>query len=257
MIVTNLDLLPCRAILGGLSEGDQTSFVSGNAFVLIFEEIFKKLLSFILESSFTWVRDACSLLTAGSINFQLDFKRSNDIFEMVKFSLEILDGSIFCLKELGEESGLVSSILAAIFVIDWDYRMGTLIDDASDNETMKETKARLDLGESVHAFRCKISNQFWKIQSVDTRKRLGSILVKCIRSAIFNENRLTAEKSTSLCCLWTLEVFSCVCQDRLEEQDLLCQLLCKGDSWPSWIIPDFSRTEQLAVGEVIIAIHVL
>lgn len=259
MIITNLDLIlfpVCSAILGGLSEGDQTPFVSRNALVLIFEEIFKKLLSFILESSFNWVRDACSLLTAGPINSEIEFKRSVNIFEMVEFSLEILDGSFYCLKELGDESGLVSSILAAIFVIDWDYGMGISIKDASDNEKQKETKARLDFGESVHDFRCKISNQFWKSLSVDTRKRIGSLLVKCIRSAIFNENKLNTEKSTSLCCLWMLEVFSCVCQGWHEEQDLLDQLLCKGDSWPSWIIPDFSRTEQLALGEVSAATHV-
>ncbi|XP_048324435.2 E3 ubiquitin-protein ligase listerin [Ziziphus jujuba] len=239
-----------HSILGGSTEGDQTSFVSRDAIVLIFQEILKNLFSFIMESSFTWVRNACSLLTAGSINFELEFTRSVNLSEMVEFSLEILDDSFFSLKELGEESDLVSSILAAIFVIDWDYGMGTLYNDALYGEETIETKARLDFGESVHAFHCKISNQFWKSLSLHNRKRLGSILVKCIRSAIFNENKLNVEKSTALCSLWMLEVFSCVCQDQHEEQDLLDQLLCEGDTWPSWVIPDFSSKDQFAFRDV-------
>lgn len=259
MIITNLDFtlsLVCSSVLGGSTEGYQTSFVSRDALGVIFQEILKNLFSFIMESSFTWVRYACSLLTAGSINFELEFKRSVNMSEMVEFSLEILDGSFFCLKELGEESDLVTSILAAIFVIDWDYGMGTLNNDALDGEKMKETKARLGFGESVHAFRGKISNQFWKSLSLHNRKRLQSILVKCIRSAMFDENKLNTEKIATLCCQWMLEVFSCVCQGRHEEQDLLDQILCTGDTRPSWIIPDFSSIDQLVLREVSTATNV-
>ncbi|PON41842.1 Vacuolar protein sorting-associated protein [Parasponia andersonii] len=234
------------AVLGGATEGDQISFVSTNASILIFEEILKKLLSFILESSFNWVRDACSMLTAWAVNSRLESKSSISRVEMANFALQVLDGSFFCLKSITEDSELVPGILAAVLVIGWEYGLRKSIDNApDDNETNIESKARLEIGESFHVFCCKRSNQFRKSLGINNLERLGSILIQCIRSAIFSEYELNTENVTSLCCLWMLEFFSCFCQDQLEEQNLLDQLLCENDKWPLWIISDFSSSEQL------------
>ncbi|XP_024020214.1 E3 ubiquitin-protein ligase listerin isoform X1 [Morus notabilis] len=235
------------AVLGGSTKGDETSFVSRNASILIFEEILKKLLLFILESSSNWVRHACSMLTAGAVNSLLESKSSVDMAEEAEFALQVLDGSVFCLKALCEESDLVPSILAAVLVLDWEYRMGRSSDDPFDDETTRASKARLDFGESVHVFCCKRSNQFQKCLNIQNLKRLQSILVQCIRSALFTEDKLNTENITSSCCMWVLEVLDYFCQDQSEEQDLLSQLLYKSDMWPLWIVPDFSIAERLGL----------
>ncbi|XP_040991883.1 E3 ubiquitin-protein ligase listerin isoform X1 [Juglans microcarpa x Juglans regia] len=239
-----------RAVLGGSKEGDATPFVSRNTLILIFEEVFRKLLSFILESSLTWVRDAGFLLAAREMNFGMELESSSSMYEMGQFALEVLDGSFFCLKTLDEENGLLQRISAAIFIIDWEFSIRTAIDDAIDEKLNKNIVARLNFGESVHAFHCKRSNQFWKSLSIHSRGRLGSILIQCIRSAIFSEDRLDADNITSLCCLWMLEVLECFCQDQDEEQNLLDQLLSKGDIWPLWIRPDFNTPKGAAVLEI-------
>nr|POE66372.1 e3 ubiquitin-protein ligase listerin [Quercus suber] len=159
------------AVLGGSKEGDETTFVSRNTLILIFEEVFRKLLSFVLESSLTWVRDAGSLLAAGVKNFGMELESSLNVCEMALFALEVLDGSFFCLKTLGEENGLVT-------------------------------------------------------------------------------DRLNADKITSLCCLWMIEVLQCLCQYRDEEQNLMDQLLSKNDTWPLWTSPDFNTSKGIAALDV-------
>lgn len=238
------------AVLGGSKEGDETTFVSRNTLILIFEEVFRKLLSFVLESSLTWVRDAGSLLAAGVKNFGMELESSLNVSEMALFALEVLDGSFFCLKTLGEENGLVTGILAATFITDWEFSIGTAIGDAIDDESRKRIKARLDFGESVHAFHCKISNHFWKSLSINHRMRIGIILTQSIRSAVFNEDRLNADKITSLCCLWMIEVLQRLCQYQDEEQNLMDQLLSKNDTWPLWTSPDFNTSKGIAALDV-------
>ncbi|XP_050367875.1 E3 ubiquitin-protein ligase listerin isoform X2 [Argentina anserina] len=237
------------SVVGGSTKSNQNSLVSRNTLVLIFEEIFKKLLSFILASSFTWVGYAGSLLTpnlltAGPNTIGSKFENSMSMSQMAKFALEVLDGSLYSLKTLGEQSGLTSAILAAIFLIDWEFLELTMIDEAHD-KSKEKLKARLGFGESFHAFRCKIGNQFWKTLSLHNRKALGKNLIQCMRSAIFNEEELDTEKFTSLCCLWMLEILDCLSQDPYEEQNLLDQLLCQGEKWPLWIVPDFSRAGRI------------
>ena len=245
-----MTLIICSAVLGGSKEDDETSFVSRNTLILVFEEVFRKLLTFVLQSSLTWVRDAGSLLAAGVNNSGLELESSLHVCEMALFALEVLDGSFFCLKTLGEENGLVTGILAEIFIIDWEFSVGTAIGDAFDDESSKRIKARLDFGESVHAFYCKISNKFWKSLSIDHRMRMGSILTQSIRSAVFNEDRLNADKITSLCCLWMLEVLKHLCQYQDQEQNLLDQLLSKSDTWPLWTSPNFSTPKGAAALDV-------
>ncbi|XP_059626408.1 E3 ubiquitin-protein ligase listerin isoform X2 [Cornus florida] len=235
-----------QAVLGGSTEDDKTSFVSSNAMILIFEEVFRKLLTFIMDSSFSWVSNACSLLTAAANDSVPGFESSINVLEMAHFAIEVLDGSFFCLKTLSEGSGMVPDVLAAIVVIDWECSMAALSSGRLDKDCSNKIKARADLSEFVHAFRCKISNQFVKNLSLNNQKRLGSVLIQSIRFAILKEEKLETDQITSLCCLWMLEVLDCLCQDHFEEQKLLDQFLSKGDLWPSWIMPDLSIGERSA-----------
>lgn len=93
-----------RAVLGGSTEDDQTSFLSRNA----------KLVTFTMDSTFNWVRDARSLLIDDSVPRT---EPSMDVLERAQFSLEVLDGSFFCLKTIEDETKLVPATLAAIFLI--------------------------------------------------------------------------------------------------------------------------------------------
>ncbi|GAV58652.1 zf-RING_2 domain-containing protein [Cephalotus follicularis] len=235
-----------RAIIGGSKEGNQTSFVSRNALILIFKEIFVKLLSFIQDSSFSWVKDAGLLFTHRAKNFGLEISSDVNMIEMAQFALEVLDGSFFCLNTLSEESDLVSGILAAVFIIGWECSIVVVVDDALDNESNTKIKTPLKFCEFVHAFRSKISNQFWKSLSLYSRKKMSNILVHSIRSAIFKEDKLNSKKITSLCCKWMLEVLECLCQDQYEEQSQLDQLLSKGDTWPLWINSDYGTLKRSA-----------
>ncbi|KAJ6761857.1 E3 UBIQUITIN-PROTEIN LIGASE LISTERIN [Salix koriyanagi] len=104
-----------------------------------------------------------------------------------------------------------------------------------------------------------MNDEFWKSLGIDNRKRLGSNLVHFIRSVIFKEDKLGANKITALCFSWVLEVLECLCHDHYEEQSLLDQLLSKNDTWPVWIIPDFSTPKGLVnlhTGAVAVDIHV-
>ncbi|KAJ1437516.1 Zinc finger, RING-type [Sesbania bispinosa] len=200
------------SLLGGLTEGRSVSFLSRNALILIYEEIFRKLVSFIQVSSFFWVRNAASMLS-NDAKIYVEFDSSLNIVEMAQFALEILDGTFFCLKTLDGESGLVSGLLSAIFVIEWECNLSKALDDSLDDESMSKTKARLTLGEYS------------------------------MKSAIFVQDKLVNDQITSLCCTWVLEVFECVCVDENDEQNLLHELLSKGEMWPVFVVPNFSLTK--------------
>ncbi|KAK3218984.1 hypothetical protein Dsin_012954 [Dipteronia sinensis] len=228
-----------RALLGGSREGNQFPFVSRNALITIFKEVLKKLLTFLLESSFTWIRDAGSHLSSLVSDLRLENGNSINVIEMAQFALDILEGSFFCLKTPDDDSGIVSSISAAVFLIGWEFNMGTAIDDTLEDESKEKIKTRLAFCESVNAFHTKINNQFWRSLSIDNQKRMGSMLIHSIRVAIFKEDNLNTEEMVSLCCMWILEVLDCLGQEQHEEQTLLDQLLSKGDKWPLWISPNF------------------
>ncbi|KAJ1380216.1 putative E3 ubiquitin-protein ligase, partial [Sesbania bispinosa] len=166
------------SILGGLTEGRSMSFLSRNALILIYEEIFRKLVSFIQVSSFFWVRNAASMLNNDAKIF-VEFDSSLNIVEMAQFALEILDA----------------------------------LDDSLDDESVSKTKARLTLGEYS------------------------------MKSAIFVQDKLVNDQITSLCCTWVLEVIECVCVDENDEQNLLRELLSKGEMWPVFVVPNFSLTK--------------
>ncbi|KAI4305367.1 hypothetical protein L6164_028737 [Bauhinia variegata] len=230
------------AILGSPREGGFGSFVSRKGLVLIYEEIFRKLLSFIKGSYFSWVKSAASDLSANA-NIKVEFENSANVVEMAQFALKVLDGSLVCLKTLDDESRLVSGILAAIFVIVWECNLGKTLDNSLDDELRSKITARLTLGESVSALHHKINSQFCRSFGSDSCEKLKTILIQSVRSAIFVQDKLITDELGSLCCMWVLEVLECLCVDGNEEQDLLHQLLSKDETWPVFVVPNFSSTK--------------
>lgn len=227
-----------RSVLGGATEGNLDSFVSRKSMVLIFKELLRKLVSFILDSPFNFVKHAGSLFGLG-----LESKIPSNVVDLACFALEIFEGSFFCLRSLDEESDLVSSISAALFIIDWEYTMTLEVGDTLDDESRKNVKSRLGICESAHGYQSKISG-LWKSFGRDVRKGIRSILICTIRSAIFSEDRLDTNKFVSLCSLMVIDVLECLCQNQHEEQDLLDHLLSKGDMWPWWIVPDYNSLKE-------------
>ncbi|KAJ6745154.1 ZINC FINGER PROTEIN 294 [Salix purpurea] len=191
------------------------------------------------------VRDSCALLVGGSTTFNLENESSINKIETAQFALKVLGGSFFCLNTVSNEIELVSGILTLVFIIGWENSLDTLEEDVLNDESKEKIKGRLRFDESLNGFCSKMNDEFWKSLGIDNRKRLGSNLVHFIRSVIFKEDKLGANKITALCFSWVLEVFECLCHDHYEEQNLLDQLLSKNDTWPVWIIPDFSTPKGL------------
>ncbi|KAE9615114.1 hypothetical protein Lal_00048152 [Lupinus albus] len=230
------------SLLGGSSEGRSYSFLSRNALILIYEEIFRKLLDFIQNSSFLWVQNAASVLS-NNVNICVESGSSPNIVEMAQFALEVLGGSFFCLKALDGQSELVSGILSAIFIIEWECNLSKSQVDLFDEKSMSKIKSRLAFGENVCSLREKINVQFVKSIWLDSRKRLLNNLIQSVRSAAFVEDKLIDDGITSLCCTWVLEILECICVDENEEQNMLHQLLNKADNWPVFVVPDFGSTK--------------
>ncbi|KAJ4827656.1 hypothetical protein Tsubulata_040241 [Turnera subulata] len=228
------------AVVGSSSEADQISFVSSNSMVQMFREVFKKLLAFIFQSSFSTVTDVGQSLASCTKTIAVEDVGSIRTVDMARFALEVLGGSLSCLNLIHEEIGLLSGILASVFIIDWEYKFLSTIEDALDDESKDKLQSRLEVCGFWHDFRMKINDQFWRSLNVDTKKRTRGILIHFVRSTIFQEDVLNVNQTTSICCSCILEVLHCLCHDQDEEQLLLDQLLTKDDSWPLWITPDFS-----------------
>ena len=88
-------------------EGNQFSFLSRNALIMIFEAVLKKLLTFLRVSPFSWVREASFLFTTEVFNMEIE--SSVNVIEMAQFAIDVLDGSVFSLKTLNDEILLLFS----------------------------------------------------------------------------------------------------------------------------------------------------
>lgn len=220
------------AALGGKSEEDQAYLLSENTSMLIFEEIFRKLRCFIGTSDFTWVKCANIELSTDKEHVTIDeCASSTSVLEMANFSMEVLSGSFCRLINLAKNSALLPRVLAALFVIDWEYSTSSVFYEELDNEAYGEIMDRHNFCKSVHSFRKKIM-KFVKTLSLDCRSILGSTLVQAVHCIVLNEDKLDIDKVTSLGCLCFLDVVDNLCQGQVEEQMLLDQLLNTCDSWP-------------------------
>lgn len=224
----------CSSAIGCPTEEDQVIYLSKEALILIYKEILKKLVGFIVGSSFMWVRQAGSLLAVEATNSELEGFSSVARFENARFALDVLSGSLYGLSIVEEDSELVSNIIAAIFLMSWECSMVDLLDGMPDYE-LENMKGRSELSDTLHALLSKVSSRLCQSLSGDCQEKLRIILAKSIRSAIFSEPNRDAVKSTSMCFNWLLAVLDFICPGPNEEDHLLEQLLCKDSEWPLWI----------------------
>ncbi|XP_077233049.1 HEAT/U-box domain-containing protein [Tasmannia lanceolata] len=257
-----------RAVLGGSSEDERSSFVSRETMILVFEEVLTNFVPLLMESSFTWAKCASSLIQRNDAKHLAQKHELSFInkLEMAQFAFQILEGSFFSLKILDGDCELVPCILSAIFIIDWECNMASEIDGSPKNDVRsslstcgnvidgdlpKPVDAKLTFGESMDAFRGKISIHFWRSLSLYTVQRLRNILVQTVRLALFKTETFHTDKIPALCCRWVLDVLEISCRDHYEEQSMLDQLLSEGESWPLWVAPlvtDGKRSATLKDG---------
>ncbi|XP_009417968.2 E3 ubiquitin-protein ligase listerin isoform X1 [Musa acuminata AAA Group] len=258
------------AVLGGSVEDDQVCFLSEEACTIVWEEILKNLASFLTSFSFCWAEFACSLFQCSESKDLLKLQEPSFSmrFAMARFAFEVLKGSIYCLNIIDKNCSLVSSILAALFIVDWQYSITSQVcqDDSSEgsknttdidvsvcatqnvisNDSKEQDDAMLNLGRKIHALRHTISSSFWKSLSADTRSRLGNIIVQTVRFVLLDTDDLVAPEISHSCCEWMLDILEIICHNKEELQILLDQLLSEGKSWPLWVKPFIRRGSILA-----------
>ncbi|CAM8955449.1 unnamed protein product [Rhodiola kirilowii] len=216
----------------GVSAENKSSFLSRDVIARIFHEISQKLLSFVMQSSCSWIRDTTILLTA-RVNCHLNHAPCISLHEMAQFALCLLDGNLPMLI-LVKKSDLIVVILASLLICAWESDVLKASNEVANEVSENDYKARTHFGESVSGFIKKIDKQFLKDLTKDSRKILGSILMQFIRVAIVKEHKVNPDKIVSLCCQWTCYVFDHLPVDQYEEQSLLDQLLNKDNTWPMW-----------------------
>ncbi|GKA76734.1 E3 ubiquitin protein ligase listerin, partial [Tanacetum coccineum] len=237
------DLIFILAAIGGITE-DQINLVSENTSVLVFEEIFYKLLSFIGKSNFTWVRGANAILNSEE-HITIDGCESSSVLEMANFALEVLDGSLYRLNTLTNNPSLLPRVLAALFMIDWEHSTLAVLDHESNNEAYAEVMDRANFCRSVYSFRRK-NNKFIIALSQDSRRTLRNIMVQAIRCVVFSEDKLEIDEAASLASIYAMDVLDSLCLGPVEEQTMFDELLNKGDSWPFWVVPDINDGQRSA-----------
>lgn len=244
-------------MLGGSTENDQSCFLSGEAIKCMFSGTLRCLVELLHMSSFEWARTSCSLLFCAEFDESIQMLDSSfsDKLEMARAALQVLEGGIFCLRTLDEDCRLVSCLLAALFIIDWECIMasegaldveflGTDVDtgslisgNVSFDHQQEWVIDKLAFGKELHAFRCGITSSFWGSLSACRRLQIGSILAQVLRFCIFETNGFRANRTSFLCGEWALDMLNIVCQDNNELQNILDQLLCEDRSWPLWVKP--------------------
>lgn len=248
-------------MLGGSVEDDQVCFLSEEACTNVWEEILKNLASFLSSFSFCWAEFTRSLFQCSESKDLLKLQEPSfsTRFAMAQFAFEVLKGSIYCLNIIDKNCSLVSSILAALFIVDWQYSITSQVyqDDSSEgsknttdidvsvcatqnvisNDSKEQYDTMLILGRKIHALRHTISSSFWKSLSADTRSRLGNIIVQTVRFVLLDTDDLVAPEISHSCCEWMLDILEIICHNKEELQILLDQLLSEGKSWPLWVKP--------------------
>ncbi|PKU81703.1 E3 ubiquitin-protein ligase listerin [Dendrobium catenatum] len=257
-----------REILGGSVEDEKICFLSRAAVKIIFEEILKMLVFYLNTSSFDWARHSCSfLLSLASLDLTV-FRKSFVVenVEIAQFAFHVLEGSFFCLKVLDEDGTLVSSILAALFIIDWECSMSSISDDDNksknyhgtelqilpdsqidtDDHLTEKVDAKCALTSRVHVFCNSLLTRFSSILNMCNLSELRNILIQAIRSSVSETGKLSADVISSLCSTWVIDLLEVTCQDYNQLQLMLDQLLSEANSWPLWVAPLFQGGNRTA-----------
>ncbi|KAJ0978328.1 hypothetical protein J5N97_013802 [Dioscorea zingiberensis] len=259
-----------RVLLGGSTENDQSCFLSREAIRVIFNGILRHFVELLRTSPFEWAKSSCSFLFCAEFDESVQILDSSfsEKLEMARVALQVLEGSIYCLRTLDEDCKLVPCILAAIFIIDWecimasegaldDEFLGTYVDTCSPksgnviyDHQQEQVIDKLAFGRELHAFRCGISSSFWRSLSSCRLLQIGNILVQVLRFSVFEMDGFSASRTSALCCEWALDMLNVLCHDHDELQNMLDQLLCEDKSWPLWAKPVHNDGERSAVVQV-------
>ncbi|CAN6344350.1 unnamed protein product [Urochloa humidicola] len=245
------------AALGGSDQEDQICFLSPETVHKVLGSILKDLASALLTSTFEWARLAYSLLLPSELE-HLKLPEENSLpinFETARFAFKMLQGSFFSLRRLQEDS-VFPSILAALFVIEWECSMSLAVDDENDLEghiedmdagsSMRRSSKdyldekmylKADLAENVHVFCQSLSPSFWNNLPSCTLNRLANILAQSVRYSVFQTRDLHVEKTAVLCSEWVVEMLKLISLDDINLQSFFDLLLSEGEHWPLWLKP--------------------
>ncbi|KAF3778969.1 E3 ubiquitin-protein ligase listerin [Nymphaea thermarum] len=259
------------AVLGGMAECVNFTFISKESIISVYEELLDKIVPLFMVSPFTWAIHESSLISCRKRKDMICISRPfHEILEMAKFAFQVLDGSLLCLKMLDGESELVPCILAAILLIDWECRMMASValngrQDDTKNQTdtnspstgmreknilVAELHSMLALGESVHALHCKIDICFWESLSKFTAQKVQEILLQTVRLAVISSDDFDTEKICIVCSSWVLDIPCLMGNDEAKQQIMLDKLLLPSKSWPLWVAPQADETTR---GPVLVA----
>uniref|UniRef100_J3L8F4 E3 ubiquitin-protein ligase listerin n=1 Tax=Oryza brachyantha TaxID=4533 RepID=J3L8F4_ORYBR len=248
------------AALGGSDQDDQICFLSADTVKKILESILKCLTSVLMGSAFEWARSVYVVLlpTEAEHLKVIGANSSLSNIEIAHFAFKILEGSLFALKML-EEDSLFPSILAALFVIEWECSMTLTLDEEHDLEGYKEdyvgysvrnnSDGHLDekmhlkanLAESIHTFRQSLSSSFWSDLHPCTLNSLVNILARTVRCALFQTVELPTASTSSLCSEWVMNMLKFICLDHVKLQSFFDLLLSEGEHWPLWVKPSLQN----------------
>lgn len=223
--------------------------------------ILKCLASILIASTFEWARFAYALLLPAEPE-QLKLLEGQSLsanFEMARFAFKVLEGSLFALRIL-EEDSLFPCVLAALFIIEWECSMaltlgeenylkgheedidiGASMWNSSDDHLDERMHLKANLAESINAFRQSLSPSFWNDLHSCTLNRLANILAQSVRYAVFQTRDLCINRAAVLCSEWVVDMLKLICLDHIKLQTFFDLLLSEGEYWPLWVKPSFQN----------------
>uniref|UniRef100_A0A0D3EZD3 E3 ubiquitin-protein ligase listerin n=1 Tax=Oryza barthii TaxID=65489 RepID=A0A0D3EZD3_9ORYZ len=240
------------AALGGSDQDDQICFLSADTVHKMLGSILKCLTSVLMTSTFEWARFAYVVLlpTEPKDSKVIGAQSFSSNIKMAHFAFKVLEGSLFALRRL-EEDSLFPSVLAALFIIEWEYSMALTLDEEHDLKGYKEDidvgssacnssddhldegiHLKANLAESIHTFCQSLSPSFWSDLHPFTLNNL---------CALFQTLELPTESTSVLCSEWMVNMLKLISLDHTKLQSFFYLLLSEGEYWPLWVKPSLQN----------------
>uniref|UniRef100_A0A0E0FZN8 E3 ubiquitin-protein ligase listerin n=1 Tax=Oryza nivara TaxID=4536 RepID=A0A0E0FZN8_ORYNI len=210
------------------------------------------LTSVLMTSTFEWARFAYVVLlpTEPKDSKVIGAQSFSSNIKMAHFAFKVLEGSLFALRRL-EEDSLFPSVLAALFIIEWEYSMALTLDEEHDLKGYKEDidvgssacnssddhldegiHLKANLAESIHTFCQSLSPSFWSDLHPFTLNNL---------CALFQTLELPTESTSVLCSEWMVNMLKLISLDHTKLQSFFYLLLSEGEYWPLWVKPSLQN----------------
>jgi hypothetical protein len=219
------------------------------------------LASVLITSTFEWTKSShILLLPAEYEHFKIlgDQSLSANL-EMAQFAFQVFERSLFALRT-HEEDSVISHILAALFIIEWECSMAlthaeesdlkghneeitaeALMGNTSDKHLDERVHLKANLAERIHTFRQSLIPSFWSDLHSGTLNRLVNILAQSVRYAVFDTKDLPIDRTAVLCTEWVVDMLRLICLDQIKLQSFFDTLLSEGECWPLWVKPSFQN----------------